>query len=40
MGPIYDITININKMNENLIDYTLYDVVYLYEVSKNVIKIN
>lgn len=34
MGPIYDITININKMNKNLIDYTLYDVIYLYEVIK------
>lgn len=32
MGPIYDITISINKMNDNLINYTLYDVVYLYEL--------
>ena len=38
MGPIYDILININNMNENLINYTLYDVVYLYELVSNYIK--
>ena len=29
MGPIYDIYIDINRLNENLIDYTLYDVLFL-----------
>lgn len=29
MGPIWDIYIHINKLNENLIDYTLYDVLFL-----------
>ena len=29
MGPIYDIIININTLNESLVIYTLYDVLFL-----------
>lgn len=29
MGPIYNITIDISKMNDNLVNYTLYDVLFL-----------
>lgn len=32
MGHIYDIKININNLSNNLINYTLYDVVYLFEL--------
>ena len=34
MGPIYDITININKISPLLLNYTLYDVLYLYHLTK------
>ena len=33
MGPIYDIIININNISELLINYTLYDVLYLYHLT-------
>ena len=32
MGKIYDIIININTLNKYLINYCLYDVVYLYHL--------
>ena len=35
MGPIYDIIININKLSKELIEYTFYDVLYLYYLVKN-----
>ena len=35
MGPIYDIIITIESLNEFLINYTLYDVLYLYHLLKN-----
>jgi len=34
MGPIYDIIIDINNISELLINYTLYDVLYLYHLTK------
>lgn len=35
MGPIYDIIINVNTLSKHLIDYTLYDVLFLpYFVTK------
>lgn len=34
MGPIYDITININNISPLLLNYTLYDVLYLYHLTK------
>ena len=39
MGPIYDIIIDINNISELLINYTLYDVLYLYHLT-NFYKIN
>jgi len=45
MGPIYDIIINVNNMNKELIYYTLFDVFYLekllksFKINKNQIKI-
>ncbi len=38
MGPIWDIYIHINKLNENLIDYTLYDVLFLSHLVDNLHK--
>jgi len=38
MGPIWDIYIHINKLNENLIDYTLYDVLFLSHLVNNLHK--
>ena len=35
MGPIYDIYIQIDMLSEPLIDYTLYDVLYLDHLVKN-----
>lgn len=35
MGPIYDIIININKLSKELIEYTFYDVLYLYYLVKS-----
>jgi hypothetical protein len=39
MGPIYDIIIDINNISELLINYTLYDVLYLYHLT-NYYKLN
>lgn len=33
MGPIYDIIININNISQLLLNYTLYDVLYLYHLT-------
>ena len=35
MGPIYDIIIDINKLSKELVEYTFYDVLYLYYLVKN-----
>jgi len=40
MGPIYDIYINIKNMNENLLLYTLYDVIYLKYLYQSYLKID
>lgn len=34
MGPIYNIRININKINSNLLKYTVFDVIFLPELFK------
>jgi hypothetical protein len=39
MGPIYDIIIDINNLSDLLINYTLYDVLYLYHLT-NFYKVN
>jgi hypothetical protein len=39
MGPIYDIIINVNNMSKHLINYTLYDVLYLTHLVDNFKKI-
>jgi hypothetical protein len=39
MGPIYDIIINVNSMSKHLINYTLYDVLYLTHLVDNFKKI-
>ena len=33
MGPIYDIIINVNNISPLLLNYTLYDVLYLYHLT-------
>ena len=38
MGPIWDIIIHINRLNESLIDYTLYDVLFLPHLVYNLHK--
>ena len=35
MGPIYDIIIDVNNMSKHLINYTLYDVLYLTHLVDN-----
>jgi len=35
MGPIYDIIINVNNMSKHLINYTLYDVLFLTHLVDN-----
>lgn len=35
MGPIYDIIIDINKLSKELVEYTFYDVLYLYYLVKS-----
>ena len=38
MGPIYNIIVDVNKLNDLLILYTLTDVLYLQELEENFLK--